>query len=205
MSDPTIPATRADKAKLDALEAEERRDRRRNALLILLVFAVGVGVALWVGATLDDSQDTAVEAEQRTEQVEVEKFNLAQQIAAACADPEAEALDEATYARLCSDARTIVREGPRGAQGIPGVQGPPGVQGLQGPPGSDGEDGLPGPPGADGADGRDGADGATGDRGAPGEPPASWVVYDQLGEVEQRCVRADGFTASNPTYTCTPE
>lgn len=209
------------------IEAEERRDRRRNRLLIAAVFLVCVGLALWVGSLINASQKDAAQADKATVQAQVEKYNLAQQVAAACADVTRESLDEETYNRLCTDARTIVREGPRGAQGIPGQQGPQGVQGVQGIPGADGadgkpgkdgedgEDGAPGPAGTDGkdgaqgpqgppgADGKDGAVGPAGPAGQDGQPPYSWVVYNEAGNVIESCIRTDPFDPKAPTYQCT--
>jgi hypothetical protein len=165
------------------LDAEERKDQIRNRVLLGVVGAIAIAVALWVGGLIDNEQKTTAKAEKKTEQAQVEKFNLAQQVAAACADPDAKVLDDVLYARLCTDARTIVREGPQGAQGIPGVQGPmgpqgvTGAQGARGPAGSagaagtDGKAGPAGPAGAEGAvgpAGPAGADGAPGPQGPPG-------------------------------------
>lgn len=223
--DPTKPLI-----DLDQIEAEEQREKFRNYALIAIIAVIGCAVAFWVGTLINANQDQTTKAEQLTEQAQVEKFNLAQQVAAACADPSATALDEATYERLCTDARTIVKAGPRGAQGIPGPQGIQGLPGAQGVPGTDGLDGADGaagkdgaqgpegpagPPGADGATGpqgppgKDGADGATGPAGedgqdgAAGQPPFSWVVYDQNGNEIRRCERTAEFDPAAPTYTCT--
>jgi hypothetical protein len=243
MSDPTIGPV-----DLEQMEAEEHREKIRNRVILALIFIIGVCIALWVGYLLNSEQKTVDKAEQRTEEVQAEKFNLAQQIAEACESNETESLDEATYQRLCADARTIVREGPQGAQGIPGLQGPQGVQGVdgaqgvQGIPGTDGANGLDGadgapgaqgetgpagPPGEQGATGETGPQGpqgekgdtgATGPQGEPGEtgavgpqgpagadgqPPFSWVVFNEAGNIVESCVRADPFTPAQPTYTCT--
>lgn len=225
MSD-EIPTTRVDRLELDRLEAEEHHEKWRTWALLAAILLIGVGVALWVGMSINANQEVATKAEAQTEQAQVEKFNLAQQIAAACADPNAESLDEATYARLCSDARTIVREGPQGAQGIPGaqgVQGIPGMQGAQGIPGIDGAagpkgdtgdigpQGIPGEKGDTGDTGPQGPQGEKGDTGAigdqgpageDGEPPFSWVVYNAGGEVVQTCTRTETFDPESPTYSC---
>lgn len=222
----------SDEPDLTDLDAEERRDKIRNRILLGAIGAVAIAVALWVGGLIDNEQKSTEKAQAQTEQAQVEKFNLAQQVAAACADPKATALDEETYARLCTDARTIVREGPAGAQGVPGpqgAQGVPGIQGVQGarglpgaagtdgkagapgkdgavgpagPPGADGKDGAQGPPGADG---KDGAVGPAGPAGANGEPPMSWVVYGSNGQVTERCEREANFNPAEPRYTCTRE
>lgn len=164
MSDPTKPVI-----DLEQIEADERRERIRNRVLLALVALIGCAVAFWVGALVNDEQAETKKAEAQTEQAQVEKFNLAQQIADACADKSTESLDDETYQRLCADARTIVREGPQGAQGIPGVQGPQGVQGTTGLQGAQGVRGPPGPAGTDGIDGVDGAPGETGAQGPAGE------------------------------------
>ena len=175
MSDPTIGHV-----DLEQIEAEERREKIRNRVIIAAILLLGILVAFWVGSIVSHNQDETTKAETKTEQAQVEKFNLAQQIAAACKDESAKTLDSETYARLCKDAATIVREGPQGAQGIPGVQGPQGaqgnagiqgVQGVPGVPGADGTngvDGEQGPPGPAGADGADGAVGPPGPAGADG-------------------------------------
>jgi hypothetical protein len=173
MSDPTIGPV-----DLEQIEADERREKIRNRILIGIILLVGVAVAFWVGSIVSHNQDETVKAEAGQEQAQVEKFNLAQQIAAACKDESAKTLDSETYARLCKDAATIVREGPQGAQGIPGVQGPigpqgvSGIQGLQGVPGVPGTDGVDGKDGAMGPAGPAGADGAQGEPGPQGEPGA---------------------------------
>lgn len=206
MSDPTITPI-----DLEQIEDDEHREKIRNRIVNGVVFVIGVIIALVVGMTVNDSQDTASQAKQDTEQAQIEKYNLAQQIAAACASPETESLDEALYERLCSDARTIVREGPQGAQGIPGTQGVPGMTGAEGPPGPQGPQGPQGEPGVGlpGADGKDGADstvpGPPGTNGTDGEPPSSWVVYDDGGEVIQSCSRSAEFSADSPSYTCTSQ
>lgn len=227
--DPTKPVV-----DLQQIEAEEQREKIRNRVILVLITLVGFAVAAWVGAVVDDAQEDTGRAQAKTEQVEVEKFNLAQQIAAACSDPDS-GLDEAAEARLCRDAQQIVREGPQGAQGIPGVQGPAGEQGatgaqgpqgVQGIPGTDGVNGLPGkdgavgppgepgqdgadgeqgPPGPAGADGQDGSMGPAGPPGQDGEPPVSWVVYGTNGTVTERCQRVDDFNPAEPRYTCTRE
>lgn len=222
---------------LAEIDEEARREKIRNRAILTAIFVLGCLVALWVGYLLNEEQATAVKAEVATEQAQVEKFNLAQQIAAACADPEG--LDEDTQMRLCADARQIVREGPQGAQGIPGVQGPQGVQGstglvgaqgpigvsgLPGVDGLDGDDGAPGPAGPAGAagpvgekgetgetgpqgergeKGETGAVGPSGPAGADGQPPFSWVVYDEDGNVVESCSRSGSFDPDEPTYTCT--
>lgn len=219
MSDPTITPI-----DLEQIEDDEHREKIRHRIVNGVVFVIGVIIALVVGMTVNDSQDTASQAKQDTEQAQIEKYNLAQQIAAACANPETEILDEAVYARLCSDARTIVQEGPQGAQGIPGSQGIQGVQGPHGPLGTNGVDGIAGADGADGplgpqgpsgADGAAGAQGPAGPAGADGavgpqgpagengEPPFSWVVYDGGGQVIETCTRSETFNEDEPTYTCT--
>jgi hypothetical protein len=164
MSDPTIGHV-----DLDQIEADERREKIRNRIIIAVILLIGIAVAFWVGNIVSHNQDETTRAESKTTQAQVEKFNLAQQIAAACKDPAAESLDSATYARLCKDAATIVREGPQGAQGIPGVQGP---QGAQGNAGIQGVQGIPGIPGADGKNGTDGKAGAVGPPGADGKDGA---------------------------------
>ena len=225
MSNPTITPI-----NLEQIEIDERHEKIRHRILAGVVFTIGVIIAILVGMSIDDSQNTATQAKEDTAQAQIEKYNLAQQIAAACANPETEILDEAVYARLCSDARTIVQEGPQGAQGIPGAQGIHGSQGIQGvqgprgPPGTNGVDGIAGADGADGplgpqgpsgADGAAGAQGPAGPAGADGavgpqgpagengEPPFSWVVYDGGGQVIETCTRSETFNEDEPTYTCT--
>lgn len=217
---PNIPS-------LEEQEIEERHEKHRNRIIIAVVFLLGVAVALWMGSLINRSQTGEEKAQQQTEQAQTEKYNLAQQVAAACADESRESLDEDTYTRLCTDAQTIVKAGPRGAQGVPGpqgvqgIQGPqgvPGINGVDGRPGQDGEDGAQGPPGPAGADGKDGAtgpqgppgadgkDGAVGPQGpagADGQPPFSWVVYNEAGNIVERCVRAEPFDPQAPTYDCT--
>jgi Collagen triple helix repeat (20 copies) len=168
MSDNTNPVD------LEGMEVDETRDKWRNRTLLILIFLIGCGVALWVGTLISANQEKAAEAKDQTvtaqqgeEQAQVEKFNLAQQIAEACKDPE-NGLDEATAARLCRDAATIVREGPQGAQGIPGVQGVAGQDGARGAQGIPGVNGIDGADGKDGIDGQDGATGATGAEGPAG-------------------------------------
>lgn len=161
MSDPTIGPV-----DLEQIEAEEHREKIRNRVIIALIFLVGVAVALWVGYLLNSEQNTVDKAEAKTEQVQAEKFSLAQQIAEACASKDGTSLDAETYDRLCADARTIVREGPQGAQGVPGIQGPQGIQGEQG---LQGAQGIRGPPGIDGTDGVDGAVGPQGEKGETGD------------------------------------
>lgn len=161
MSDPTIGHV-----DLDQIEADERREKIRNRVIIAAILLLGILVAFWVGNIVSHNQDETTRAETKTEQAQVEKFNLAQQIAAACKDESAKTLDSATYARLCKDAATIVREGPQGAQGIPGVQGP---QGVQGNPGTQGAQGAPGVAGADGKNGVDGEQGPVGPAGTAGK------------------------------------
>lgn len=164
--------------QLNELDAEERRDKIRSRVLLAIAAIISLAVALWVGGRFDTEQHDTRKAQKQTQQAQVEKYNLAQQIAAACADPKVKVLDDATYARLCTDARSIVREGPRGAQGIPGPQGIqglpgyPGIQGVQGIPGTDGNDGKPGANGKDGADGKTGAAGPPGKDGLPGKDGA---------------------------------
>ena len=171
MSDPTT--TPVDLAQIDE---DERHEKIRNRVLIGLILLIGLGVAFWVGSLVNANQEEAASANAGQEQAQVEKFNLAQQISAACKDPE-NGLDEDTAARLCRDAQQIVREGPQGAQGVPGAtgaQGPIGIQGIQGIPGvsgTNGKDGATGPTGltgATGANGTDGAQGPPGDTGAQG-------------------------------------
>lgn len=204
MSDPTIK-----RVDLKQIEDEEHREKIRNRVLLVLITLIGIAVAVWVGSLVTHEQDTTEKAQEQVEQVQVEKFNLAQQIAAACADPTAEALDEDTYRRLCADARTIVREGPQGAQGIPGVQGPQGIQGVaggtgpQGPQGIQGETGGTGAQGPQGEKGDTGSVGAQGPPGEDGDPPAGWVVYNEAGNVVEECTRAEPFNPQAPTYTCT--
>ena len=227
--DPTIGAV-----DLEKIEEEERREKIRNRILLGLVALIGCAVAFWVGSLVSANQEEAAKSQVQTEQAQVEKFNLAQQIAVACADPDS-GLDEDAQARLCQDAKSIVREGPQGAQGIPGVQGPAGeqgmtgAQGVRGPPGIDGIDGdtgATGAAGADGAPGPAGEKGATGDTGpqgpqgekgdtgaigpqgpagADGEPPVSWVVYGPNDQVIERCERVADFDPDAPQYTCTRE
>jgi hypothetical protein len=227
MSDHTNPVN------LEGMDEDERRDKWRNRVLIALIALIGFAVAGWVGAIVNDNQNDARKAEAGQEQAQVEKFNLAQQIATACADESKKSLDAATYDRLCHDAATIVREGPQGAQGIPGVQGPQGVQGndglqgaqgVRGPPGENGKDGTNGTPGADGAQGpqgeqgpagatgpqgpqgergETGAVGPQGPAGADGQPPTGWVVFGENDQVIETCKRSDPFDSASPTYTCT--
>lgn len=171
-------------------------------------------------------RESGVQQEEK-QQAQVEKFNLAQQIAVACKDPS---MDESMSDRLCKDAATIVREGPQGAQGVPGATGPQGVQGTQGLQGIqgirgfdgatgatgasgvdginglngiDGTNGVDGAPGKDGVDGKDGAAGIAGTDGADGQPPFSWTVFNENGDVRETCTRADPFDPAAPTYTCT--
>lgn len=160
--------------KLRTLEEEERRDRRRNRLILAAIFILGCAVALWVGASISQSQDatkkadtSATQAKAAADQSQAEKFTLAQQVAAACAGGT---LDKDVQTQLCRDAQQITKEGPRGAQGIPGVQGIQGVQGVPGVDGLDGKDGLNGKDGATGPKGESGKDGAQGPAGPAGEP-----------------------------------
>jgi hypothetical protein len=162
MTDPTIP-----KVNLEQIEADERHEKIRNRILITLVLLIGLGVAVWVGSLINHQQATTDKAEAKTEQAQVEKFNLAQQVAAACASPD---LDDAQQEQLCKDARTIVREGPQGAQGIPGPQGNQGVQGIQGIPGFDGKPGANGVDGKPGTNGTNGTNGLNGKDGLDGQP-----------------------------------
>jgi len=172
MSDPTITPV-----DLEQIEEDERHDKIRNYVLLGLVALIGCAVAFWVGSLVSANQEEAAKSAAGQEQAQVEKFNLAQQIAAACKDPQ-NGLDEATAARLCKDAQQIVREGPQGAQGIPGAtgaQGPSGLQGIQGIPGVDGATGAKGDTGdtgATGATGAAGADGAPGEQGPKGDTGA---------------------------------
>lgn len=164
-----ITPTRGDREELTRLEREDLHARRRTRLIIALIFLIAIPLAVWTGSLLNHAEDATTQAKQKVEQVQDEKFNLAKQIAASCASPDG--LDEVTARRLCSDARTIVQEGPQGAQGVPGVQGVqgiPGVQGVIGVPGAQGPRGLPGMPGSDGAAGANGVDGTNGIDGAPG-------------------------------------
>lgn len=179
-----------DQPQLHELDAEERRDRIRTRWALSIAAVIAIAAAFWVGSLIDTEQASKTKAQAQTQRAQVEKYNLAQQIAAACADPKATVLDETAYARLCTDARAIVREGPRGAQGVPGhtgAQGVPGPQGipgvrgvigLDGKDGANGKDGQPGPVGQPGAvgpagpAGPPGADGATGPAGPPGPPGA---------------------------------
>ncbi len=170
MSDPTTPPV-----DLEQMDEDESRDKWRNRILLGLIALIGFAIAGWVGYLVSANQEEAAKSAAGQEQAQVEKFNLAQQIAAACNDPD-NGLDEATATRLCRDAKTIVREGPQGAQGIPGVQG---VQGVDGARGVQGVQGVPGNDGADGADGTDGLDGADGATGATGpEGPAGPAGQD---------------------------
>jgi Na+-transporting methylmalonyl-CoA/oxaloacetate decarboxylase gamma subunit len=231
MSDPTITPV-----NLEQMEEDEKREKIRNRVLLGLILLILLCLSAWVGSIVTANQNEKVKAEEQTEQAQVEKFNLAQQVAEACADQAATSLDEATYTRLCTDARTIVREGPQGAQGIPGVQGPAGIQGIQGIQGFEGPKGDKGDTGATGLTGEKGDKGDTGAQGAPGEkgekgdtgaqgvqgekgetgsvgpqgvagvdgqPPFSWVVFNEGGQIVESCVRADPFDAKAPTYTCT--
>ncbi len=160
------------------IEAEERRESAHRWLAAAAVFVAGVLIALWVGYSINESQDSEKKAQAQTteargqaDQAQAEKFTLAQQVAAACA---ADDLDPAVQTQLCRDAQQVVREGPRGAQGIPGVQGIQGVQGIPGADGRNGQDGADGntgaagPAGVDGAPGAEGPAGPAGADGAPG-------------------------------------
>ena len=156
------------------------RAERKRWLSIAAAFTLLLLTAGLVWLFMQDSESDERDAVIAKRQAQVEKYNLARQVASACADQSTSGMDEATYARLCSDAATIVREGPQGAQGIPGPMGPQGTQGIQGPmgfqgiPGVDGKDGKdgalgpPGPAGENGKDGVDGKDGATGPAGPAG-------------------------------------
>ena len=227
MSDPTLPPV-----DLEKMDEDERRDKIRNRIIIALIALIGFAVAGWVGNIVAANQDEAKTSQAQTEAAQVEKFNLAQQISAACRDQDSE-LDADIAQRLCQDAATIVREGPEGAQGVPGVQGVQGVPGLQGPmgltgaqgvrgppgvtgtagtpgePGTNGVDGQPGAQGPAGPAGKDGEDGAVGpvgpagEAGKDGEPPVGWVVYGPGDTVVETCTRADPFDAQDPRYTCT--
>lgn len=215
----------------DTFDDEDRRDRWRNIAILAVIFLSGVLVALWVGFLISDSQEeeakattTAVRADQEATEARAEKYTLAQQVAAACAGGT---LDEDVQTQLCSDAREVVKEGPRGAQGIPGIQG---VQGVPGKDGAQGEQGVQGVPGAAGANGADGSPGETGPQGATGEqgpqgptgpqgepgaigpagppgkdgqPPYSWLVFDENQNIIESCERAEGFDPAAPRYTCT--
>lgn len=211
---------------------DEREATRSRYILSAIVFIVGVLVAFGVGFLISESQKeaaksatTAAKAVGTAEQAQAEKFNLAQQVALACA--EEKGLDEASQRKLCRDAEQVVQQGPRGPQGIPGTQGPQGIpgedgrdgtngkngidgsngingqDGVDGQPGENGQDGAQGPPGPAGKDGKDGAIGPQGPAGKDGEPPFSWVVYDEAGNVTETCTRSADFDPASPTYTCT--
>ncbi len=172
----------------------DHADRMNKWRTIAFAVMGALVLALLFVAWRESTDQTAM-----TEQAQAEKLNLAQQIAAACRDPN-NGLDEPTSTRLCRDAATIVREGAQGAQGVPGTAGasgatgPPGPRGFpgigsvgaQGPPGPPGPGStVPGPSGANGSSGADGtngadstvpgpagANGATGDTGPAGPPGA---------------------------------
>lgn len=156
MSEELLPV--ADEADLDRLE-------RVNRWRTIAFLAFGAVVLALLFITWRESN----RAEEQTATAQAQTFDLAQQIARACADPDTASLDRGVYQRLCSDAAEIVHEGPQGAQGVPGPVGPQGTQGIQGPQGFQGPTGPRGPPGADGADGAPGAVGATGAQGPAGE------------------------------------
>jgi hypothetical protein len=224
----TAPLPPHDEADFERLDHEDKMDKYRNRAIIVLVALIGCGVAFWVGSLVNANQEEAAKAQDQTEQAQVEKFNLAQQVADACADPAAKALDEQTYTNLCTDARQIVQEGPQGPQGIQGIRGLPGINGVDGKDGTDGAVGLPGdtgdtgdqgPQGEKGDTGATGPQGEKGDKGDPGEPgavgpqgpagadgkpPFSWVVFDDEGNEIERCVQDEAnFDPQSPRYICT--
>lgn len=111
---------------------------------------------------------------------------LAEQVQAACADPESELLigDE----DVCDLAQEVADEpapaiqltpepgkdgerglqGPQGVQGVPGIQGPKGLDGQTSPPGKDGASGANGEPGPAGPAGPAGPQGDPGPQGEVG-------------------------------------
>lgn len=103
---------------------------------------------------------------------------LAEQVQAACADPESELLigdeDICDLAQKVADepAPPAIQLTPEpGLDGKDGERGPQGPQGIPGIPGLDGKNGLNGSDGltpAPGLNGKDGQNGSSGKDGAPG-------------------------------------
>lgn len=144
------------------LDRSDRLDKVWRIVLFLVVAVILLGgYVLW---------DAARSSNRQTQ-------GLAQQVAAACADPTR----KAELADLCQRAENIVADGeavpgPKGEPGPPGANGRDGVDGVDGAPGAagapgrNGRDGGDGPPGLNGENGAQGAPGASGANGADGEP-----------------------------------
>lgn len=177
MSDEYSQGEPESRTQMKRYEHDAKRDRR-TILAIVAFIILSILLASWL---LHSNETKTAE----TDSAKQGAYTLAQQVAAACLDPEA----KKALGKACPDAQQIIKEGPpgpagavgpAGAQGPQGAQGIQGVQGIQGPPGPSGPPGLvgqvgptgaAGPAGADGTNGTDGtngADGATGPEGPPG-------------------------------------
>lgn len=166
----------------------ETTDRRLRTLAwtlvgVLILSLVTTTVAVW----------TALGQRQEMAQAGVD---LAEQVQAACADPDRRTED---LGSLCENADTVADAGsnlepipgptgPRGLTGLTGLtgtqgprgpggpegpsgpEGPPGPSGRPGEPGDPGPEGRPGDPGEDGPGGPEGQAGKPGDPGGPGKP-----------------------------------
>lgn len=194
-----------------------------SPMLALAGSTILLVVGLLYITNTDAQQQTEIVTEQRDATAERAQ-TLADQIRAACDTGE-------LTGPACLTAEEVAAEpivGPQGEPGTPGEIGPRGPQGPMGPvglkgdtgpigpAGPQGDTGPQGPQGIEGDDGTSitgdqgpagpagpaGTEGPAGDQGPQGEPPSSWRWTDSFGVV-YTCVRDEGSSDSEPTYTCT--
>lgn len=165
MSEPQSAVDLADQKDHEAARQDREARVRVSLVVIICLLLAAMGYVTWLWRIEANAARASA-------------ASLAEQVQAACQDPESEILvgdeDICDYAqKVADDPAPVTPATPRdGIDGKDGEDGSDGRPGATGAPGTDGENGTAGRDGKDGANGLDGkpTNGTAGAPGAPGEP-----------------------------------
>lgn len=167
------------KSTTELLNAKRRDVRRVTIAMIVVLFLVLGGAAIWimdVSSSRDGWRERASSSRESHSELSQKYSDLYDEYVRRVGFlPGAEPPSEATETKD-SEATTLTIEGEEGHPGPAGSVGPRGARGTPGEDGEDGKDGKDGAngedgvgqPGAEGSPGKDGASGAKGDTGPAG-------------------------------------
>lgn len=218
-----------DTARQPTVDAEGRRQRRINAVVLPVVLVLTVAMSVLAVAVAVLYQQNVGLSKALTAQCQQTKKLGHTCVAAPAASVRANP-GQPTVSAQPGPSGPAGRNGVNGSNGVNGVNGSPGLSitsarlhgcdllltrqdglvfdagNVCGPAGSVGPSGPAGQNGQNGANGQDGQPGpagSTGPAGQDGQPPASYAVEDPDGTTYE-CTRDAGSPDDAPTYTCQP-